>query len=115
MSEFFRELLGGEPGMTDEFHNCFVKDIDEGQQFARRMIELARPYMNKGQNKEGTVLMFAAVLRAVGMIKVGVNHISKAHGQDNPVKKVWDILENVLTAEDIEKAIMDSIRQMKEL
>lgn len=109
--EFFDSLFSGGPENAGDIHEAFMQGQKEAHDIARRLIDLAKPYVDKGQPMEGSVMIFTAILRAVGLIKAGVYKSVEQHGEGSPVKKTWDILEEALTAKDVDAAMGDILRR----
>lgn len=84
---------------------AFEKGEVEAHKFMQRLVELGKPMVAEGNSMEASVLMFVAILRAVGTAKSAVDASVKMHGESSPVKKMWDLLGPVLTCGSEEEAL----------
>ncbi len=87
---------------------------DEGDkaaaEFVNKLRGMAKKYLDKDMPMEGSILIFVAVLRAMGAIKqtVSSNHLQK----NGVVRQTWDMLERVLTGDNPDQAIAQMLKDM---
>jgi hypothetical protein len=107
--EFLSGMFEGD-GNAGDLHEAFMQGEKAARDFVGSLIKLSKPWLDKGKPMEGSVLMFVGVLRAAGLIKSGVYQSIRQHGEQSPVKKTWDVLEQALTAENVDKAMGEILR-----
>lgn len=111
--EWLKAAMGGD----SEGEAAITEAYDDGrraaQRFMKSVIDESRKYADADKHMEASLMIFSAVLHAAGHAKMGVHNANKK-GTDNPVNKMWTLLELVLLAPSAEAGVEAVAKWQKE-